>query len=332
MTGTGQLVSLTITSRLLAGNRAEDTSVRPVQAYVPAAAGKGGRFPVIYLLAPWTNAGRAQFEWKPFREALNERLDRLIAAKAIPPVVVVAVDTYSRFGGSQYIDSEFFGPHARHVLEELIPFCEAKLPIAAGMRHRAVMGRSSGGFGALRFVMDHADAFAAAGCHSGDLGFELLFGGDLVTIPNKLAKYQGSVQLFLDYAWSAPKLAGGDVHLLMLLGMCGFYSPNADAPLGFDLPIDLVTGAINHPVWQRWLSHDPVRRAAAAIERLGAVKALYIECGNRDQYHLVYGARQFRQLLQQQGVRHEYQEFNDDHSGTEYRYDVSLPILTAAIQ
>jgi enterochelin esterase-like enzyme len=329
----GQIADLSINSRILQGNRAGDPTVRPVRAYIPSAAAHTptAKFPVLYLLAAWTNAGRSQFDWKPFKESLSERLDRLIHSGAMRPAVVVAVDTYSRFGGSQYIDSDFFGPHARHIVEELIPFCEQNLPILSGPKHRGVFGRSSGGFGALRLAMDFPGIFSAAASHSGDMGFELLFGGDLVNFPDKLSRYQGKVRNFLDFAWQAPKLSGGDVHLLMLLGMCGFYSPNLSSDDGFDLPIDLQNGSIRHDIWSKWLENDPVRRSKLKRDGLALLKYLYLDCGTRDQYHLLYGARQLHGNLSALGVRHDFEEFNDDHSGTDYRFDVSLPAMTNAL-
>jgi enterochelin esterase-like enzyme len=329
----GQIADLSINSRILQGNRAGDPAVRPVRAYVPSDPRRAdsSKFPVLYLLSAWTNAGRSQFEWKPFKESLPDRLDRLMNSGLMKPAVVVAVDTYSRFGGSQFIDSEFFGAHAQHIIEELIPFCEQNLPILPGAGFRGVFGRSSGGFGALRLAMDFPGVFSAAASHSGDMGFDLLYGGDLVNFPNKLARFECNVSAFLDYAWKAPKLSGGDIHLLMLLGMCGFYSPNLQSELGFDLPIDLKDGSIHPEIWSKWLENDPVRMAIPRQDILRQMKYLYIDCGTRDQYHLLYGARQLHKGLNSVGVRHVYEEFNDDHSGTDYRYDRSLPSMIDAL-
>ncbi|MDB5858270.1 MAG: enterochelin esterase, partial [Ramlibacter sp.] len=64
---------------------------------------------------------------------------------------------------------------------------------------------------------------------------------------------------------------------------------------------------------------------------LKALKALYIDCGDVDQYNLVYGARRMHKRLGALGVRHVYEEFADDHSSVDYRMDVSLPILAKAL-
>ena len=51
----------------------------------------------------------------------------------------------------------------------------------------------------------------------------------------------------------------------------------------------------------------------------------------KDQYHLHYGARAFVRKLESLGIPHRYEEFDDNHSGTDYRLDVSLPFLYEAV-
>ena len=328
----GTVKSLKIESDLLHGARGTSEHVRPVLAYIPDSGQDAEKlFPVLFILAPWTGAGRSQFDWKPFREGLVERFDRLILRGKMAPAVVVSVDLFTSFGGSQYINSYFFGPHGDHICEELIPFCERELPILKGPDHRGVFGRSSGGYGALRLALDYPGVFGAVACHSGDLGFDLMFGGDLPDFCSRLARYR-DVNEFLEYTQKAHKISGGDIHLLMLLGMAGFYSPNLHEPNGYDLPVDLHDGVINQKVWSRWLEHDPVRIIDRRSEGLRDLKYLYIECGLKDQYNLLFGARQFHSKLQGAKIRHRYEEFNDNHSGTEYRYDISMPEMVRALQ
>ena len=327
----GEVVQRFFTSALLKGNRAGMTEERPVPVYLPpsAATAKNTQFPVLYCLAPWTNAGRTQFDWRPFKESLPDRLERLFAA-GMPECVVVAPDLYTDFGGSQYIDSEYFGPHASHLVQELFPYIEQNFPVLPGAKHRGVFGRSSGGFGGLRLAMDFTGSVAAVACHSGDMGFDLLFGSDYATLAKALQRYGCDPNEFLDRIADTPKLSGRDVHVLMLLGCSGFYSPSA-ANLGFDLPIDLKTGALQNDVIEKWRTHDPVRRIEATHANLKKLSYLFIECGQRDQYNLLYGARQLRERLEEYDVKHEYAEFDDDHSGTDYRYDVSLPKMVQVL-
>ena len=54
-----------------------------------------------------------------------------------------------------------------HVVDELIPFVEARLPVEGGRGWRATLGTSQGGFGALKLPLQHPDLFAAATSLSG---------------------------------------------------------------------------------------------------------------------------------------------------------------------
>lgn len=322
-----------VKSRVLAHTRAGMDPVRPISVFIPEEARNdpSRRFPVLYCLAPWTSAGRSQFDWQPFRESLQERLLRLIRSETIPPCVVVSPDLYTEFGGSQYIDSSFLGDHATHIVKELIPYVESQFPVKPGAKHRGVFGRSSGGFGALRLAMDFPGEFSTVGCHSGDLGFELVYRRELIELSNGLKRHEYDVTRFLDHCRTAVKLSGHETHLLMLIGMGASYSPNEASPLGFDLPIELRSGRFHEAIWKKWMAHDPVERIETHQDGLRRLEALYVECGNRDQYNLQYGARQFAEKLKKLEIPATYLEFDDNHSGTSYRYDVSLPLLLRAL-
>jgi hypothetical protein len=69
----------------------------------------------------------------------------------------------------------------------------------------------------------------------------------------------------------------------------------------------------------------------ACRENLRRLRGLFIDCGSRDQYFVQYGARAFTQKLSALGIAHRYEEFDDNHSGIDYRMDVSLPFLYAAL-
>ncbi|MFW7381815.1 MAG: alpha/beta hydrolase [Oligoflexus sp.] len=316
----------------MADNPAGMAVERPVTVYLPHEEAAGtSSLPVLYCLAPWTSAGRQQFDWQAFKESLWDRLDRLISKELMKPSIVVCPDLYTAFGGSQYINSSYLGRHADYIVDELIPYIENRYPVAKGAAHRGVFGRSSGGFGALRLAMDYPGRFAAIACHSGDMGFETAFRKDLPDLCQALFRYQGDVQRLLDDCWRAVKIGGREIHLLMLLGLAASYSPNLEKPEGFDLPVNWYDATIIDEVWQQWLDHDPVVRVKSKDEALRQLKLLYMDCGNRDQYFLHFGARQMHDKLEKMGIKHRYEEFDDNHSGTAYRYDVSLPLLAEAI-
>jgi hypothetical protein len=114
--------------------------------------------------------------------------------------------------------------------------------------------------------------------------------------------------------------------------MAASYDPDPKAPLGFRVPFNLETGELIRQRWKRWLEHDPTLLVDRYKGNLKSLKGIYIDCGWRDQYHIHYGARLLSKRLAEAGVRHTYEEFDDNHSEVDYRMDVSLPFLYRALK
>ena len=115
---------------------------------------------------------------------------------------------------------------------------------------------------------------------------------------------------------------------LMNLAMAASYDPDPKAPNGFRLPFDLETGELIEARWRRWLDHDPIYMVKDHYEQLATLRGIYIDCGWRDQYNIHYGCRLLSRELHRCGIKHTYEEFDDDHSGIDYRMDRSLGFLT----
>ena len=326
----GRVERHAVESALLAGNPLGDDPVRDVPVYLPPGYDPEGtaRHPVLFGLAGFTGTGASFLSYDWYQGSLPERLDRLIAAGTLDPVVVVLVDGMTRLGGNQYIDSPAVGPWARHIVEELVPWAERTFRIRPGRDHRGVFGKSSGGFGALRLAMDHAETFAGAACHSGDCYFEYAYGPHLPRAVDAL-RAAGGLEAFLAGLRAAPTFPGRLFPALEVVALAHFYSPRAEG--GIDLPFDPVSGERREAVFARWRAHAPVERCAAARDALRSLRHLHIECGTRDEYHLHLGARILSARLGDLGVVHQHLEFDDGHRHLGYRYDVSLPALVRAL-
>ena len=68
-----------------------------------------------------------------------------------------------------------------------------------------------------------------------------------------------------------------------------------------------------------------------AQDNLRKLKAFYIDCGDVDQYNMIYGSRLLHRKLEAAGIPHAYEEFPDNHSSVDYRMDISLPLLAKAL-
>lgn len=329
----GTTTTITIDSRALAGNLLGDPSSRAVAVYVPRECEPAGSYPLFVFLAGFTGSGLRHLSWQAFGESIPQRIDRLIREGKIGPVVAAFPDGFTSLGGNQYIDSIAMGRWEEFLISEMIPRVEREFPVRADRVARAVLGKSSGGYGALAHGLLHAETWGAVACHSGDIGFDWVYRADFPKTLGVLARFGGDIEAFLRALEEKPKIADDEMHALMALAMAATYDPDASAPKGIRLPVDPRTCALDETRWAAWLAHDPLHMVErpACRENLRRLHGLFIDCGSRDQYFVQYGARSFTQKLSALGIAHRYEEFDDNHSSIDYRMDVSLPFLYAAL-
>lgn len=329
----GTVTQVAHRSDVLADNPWGDPVERQIAVYLPAGYSEAG-VPGITLwdLAAFTNAGPGHLNWRNHGENLPARLDRLIGEGAMPPVVVVIPDCYTSLGGNQYVNSPGLGRYADYLVQELVPFVEARFNVQRNRDGRAVFGKSSGGYGALYHAMHYPETWGAAASHAGDVGFDLLFRSAFPTACGVLAVYGGDPQAFLEAFWRRNRPAGHDYTTLMILAMAASYDPDPADPGRIRLPFDLRTCEIDPERWRRWLAFDPLVQLGSRVEALNSLHALYIDVGRFDQYHIQYGTRRLVDALVQHGIAHRYEEFDGTHSAIDWRLDHSLPHLAAALK
>ncbi len=320
---------LFLDSAVLKDNLLGDPARRIIDIHVPH--GHDGRgLPLLVDLVGFTAGGPAHTNWKNFGENVPERLDRLVASGAMSPAVVAFPDCFTSLGGNQYINSAAMGRWADFLLQEAVPLVEQHFG-CGGPGRRGVFGKSSGGYGAIAHAMLYPDFWSAAACHSGDMGFELVYLPEFPAVLRALAPFKNDIRGWLEAFRAKKKTADADMHILMMLAMCATYDPDPSAFMGLRLPVDPWSCEVIPERWANFMAWDPVVMAERLGPGLSRLKALYIDCGDVDQYNLVHGARRLHRLLERQGVAHVYEEFPDNHSSIDYRMDVSLPLLARAL-
>jgi hypothetical protein len=326
----GTLLVEDFDSEVLRGNRLGDRSLRHPLVYLPPGyESSEERYPVTFCLAGFTGSSWSFVNYDPFVPSLPQRFERLMTDGRCGPAILVMVDGMTALGGNQYINSPAVGAYADHILTELVPYVDRTYR-TLGDGHRGVMGKSSGGYGAIIHAMKHADVWSAAACHSGDMYFDYCYLPDFAAAIDALREHE-DVAAWLEGFRQKPKKEGKDVSVLNIVAMSAFYSPNSSSPLGLDLPFELPSGRIRPDVWACWLEHDPVRLVEKHVDALRSLKLLFVDCGSKDEFKLHHGARILVQRLTELGVDHQYEEFDDTHMGIQYRYDVSLPLLVEAL-
>ncbi len=323
-------------SQILQGNLPGDATERMLPVYLPPGYDDNPdkRYPVIYVLAGHGGSGPLMLAPVAWGESFPERIDRLISSGAMGPVIAVLPDCWTIFGGAQYLNSSALGQYEDYLIQELIPHVDANYRTLPSREHRAITGKSSGGYGAMVQSMRHPEVFSAVASHSGDIYFEFGLLPDLAKLHANLLKFDGLEGFIEQIPTIKPKTHDPFFSVLGMLCYGAAYAPNPQAHRGFDMPIDMETGALREDVWQRWLVWDPVRMIDQP-EHIAAwrqMSYIYLDCGLWDELNFPVGTRILSKKLDALGLKHDFELFNDGHINVPYRYDTSLPRLEKVIR
>ncbi|RME26914.1 MAG: esterase [Deltaproteobacteria bacterium] len=350
----GRVVCLDHASRVLADNPWGDPAHRDLHVLLPPGYDVDDRrYPAVLLLPGYAGTGEGMLSRGLTDISIASRIDRLIhgippdapavgpgafddagridPTRGCPPFIAVLPDCMTRLGGSQFVDSPAMGAYATWLVDEIMPFVDGRFRTTGRW---GVAGRSSGGFGALHLAMTRPGRFSAVVSHAGDMGFDLIWLGDL---PRAVAGVQaaGGLGPFMDNCWRPQRWSPEHFSALMIIAMSCCFSPDmdADGPVPARLPVDFETGAVDFEVFELWKRFDPLERVhdPAAQDALRQLDLLFIDAGDRDEYLLHLGARRLSAALSDADIPHIHEEFPGGHRGTAWRWDRSLPLLAEAL-
>ncbi len=327
----GTLTEHVIVSEVLRGNPLGDPHERPLWVYLPPgyADEPARRYPSVYVIQGFTGH-LAMWRNRPaFQQPFTETADAVFASGQAPPAIVVYVDAWTKYGGSQFVDSPGTGRYHSYLCDEVVPWVDERFRTIAERAHRAIMGKSSGGFGAMITPMLRPDLFGALASHAGDALYEYCYLPEFGAALRALRGYDGDIwKWWDDFRERVPFTSPADRPLITVLGVAACFSAREDGSV--ELPFDPHTGVLRPEVWQRWLALDPVRMAPGHAEALRSLRAIWIDSGTRDDYFLDVGAAAFRDELRRIGVADDvihYELFDATHAGIDYRYPMSLAWL-----
>ena len=245
--------TVSFVSEALRGNPLGDPNERPLHVWVPEDTSRS--YPCVYVIQGMAGQVDAWFNVEPWTLSYPDRIDALA-----PEAVVVLVDAFTRFGGSQFVDSPAIGNYHTYLCDEIVPYVDAHFPTLAAREHRGIQGKSSGGYGSMITPLLRPDLFGGLATHAGDALFEVCYARDFAPAARALRDaYDGSFDAFwADFLSGRPVLTSPyDELLVNTYAMCAAYSPRPDGTV--ELPFDLETGELDPEVWARWLRFDPGR-------------------------------------------------------------------------
>jgi hypothetical protein len=316
----------TFTSDALRGNPLGDPHERTLHVWTPADDSR--RYPTVYVIQGMAGMADAWFNVAPWSPSFPD-----LIATLDPDAVVALVDAFTAVGGSQFLDSPGIGNYHTYLCDELVPYVDANFPTLAAREHRGIQGKSSGGYGSMITPLLRPDLFGGLATHAGDALFEVGYSRDFAPAARALREqYGGSYDAFwADFRSGRPVLSvPSDEVLVNTYAMAAAYSARPDGSV--ELPFDIETGELIPEVWARWLRFDPVRlaREDSHRETLRNLRAVWIDAGRADEYHLELGAIAFHREVVAAGVpedRVHFELFEGKHGGLTWRYPLSLAFL-----
>jgi hypothetical protein len=331
----GHIHEHVLDSALLRRNVLGDPHERPLWVYVPPgyAEEPERRYASVYVIQGYTGHVGMWRNRTAFRQPFIETADAVFGRGEAPPTIVVYVDAWTAYGGSQFVDSPGTGAYHSYLCEEVVPFVDRRYRTVASREHRAISGKSSGGFGAMVTPMLRPDVFGALATHAGDALYEFCYLPEFAKAVRYLREYDGDIQAWwADFRGRTAFTKEADQALLMMLGVSACFSADRDGtPL---LPFDAETGQIVPALWQRWLDWDPVRMVERYADAVRSWRAVWIDGGTRDEWYLDLGAKAFQREITRAGLpgeRIHCELFEGGHGAIEYRYPLALAWLAGRI-
>src|SRR3954465_4746869 len=331
----GTLDRLGVESEALAGNPLGDPSRRPLYVYRPPGVERDHPKPLasVYVIQGFTGQLDMWFTRQPFEPTMIERLDAMFAGGGCPDAIVVFVDAWTSFGGSQFINSTSTGRYLDYLTDEVVAFVDAKYPTLADRDHRGLTGKSSGGYGAMVVPMLRPDVFGALASHAGDALFEACY---LPIFPAAARKLRDDFEGSWDVVWERIRAADhfdfDRFENADLYGYAAAYSPDPQQPGKALMPFELTTGRLIDEVWAQWLDWDPVRMAPRHADALRSMRRIHLESGKKDEWYLDLGAQAFSAELDKLGGEHTLQRFERKLGGWPHRYPAAIRELVLALR
>jgi S-formylglutathione hydrolase FrmB len=276
-----------------------------------------------------TSQARAWFNVSPFTPTLAEQIGALGL-----DAIIVAVDGFTSLGGAQWIDSPAIGDYGRYLCDDVVGFVDERFRTLPEPAHRGLAGTSSGGFGAMVWSMLRPDLFGGFATHAGDALFEVSLAAEFAPAAQALRNlYGGSFEEFwANFRSGRPVFENSTDPLLQnVYATAAAFSATAwDGTV--ELPFRLETGVLRPEIFARWLAWDPVRLAAVHAGALAGLRAIWIDAGRNDEYHLDLAAVAFRDAVVAAGAETRamhFEIFDGGHRRLGRRLTFSLPFLAA---
>jgi pimeloyl-ACP methyl ester carboxylesterase len=293
---------------------------------------QGPPFPILYLLTDFQGD-----ENYYFARMVQHIADSLIYEGEIKQLYIATVDVSTPYGGSWFVDNDFFGWFETMITSEWINFIENQLAghlnVIRKRESRAIGGFGMGGYGAIKLAAKHPELYGS------------------VSASNPAGKFEGDGDLngidvlidnvFEEQGWHIPAslsefrdldtlhMRESKPYTMLFLSMAQAFSPHPEEGqpgfddsttflpfYGVDMPFDY-NANLYQAVWDKWIAND-----------LDVILAEY--GGNYDSIPLYIEYSDTNQFMfneQAQSIMNTFDELGIDYTSATYSGYSGYPAL-----
>ncbi len=311
-------------------------------------------FPIVYHLTGFLGDNT---EYAASDRAV---MDMMIDAGQIMPLIIVAPDpSVLIYGSNYYANSTLTGLFENYIIEELIPYVDAKYrqrktPSGESRFYRAIMGQSMGGYGSFLYGVRHPELFIAfcgdsptsfwlsntnAASPPGNPIWRLMYTFNKLLMPGIM---QNNGQL----------LPTNDDTTFLFFSWAATFSPNPARPFLVDYPFEVDDATLKPVIIQTssgpsfvpapsiialWQTFDPILSLQANEQTL-LRQAIYMDAGSNPITEIIdnVGARYFSDALTNLNINNQYLLFEGGHTTCTsiqelncYRFSTNLKLFSA---
>lgn len=321
--------TLIVNSKALIGNPLGDPTTR--RQFILSPKNLNADTPVVFCLSGYGSDAWKNFSFAGFDSNLAQDLDMWTVQKLIPEALYVFVNAWTKWGGSQFINSVGSGRYEDYLIQDLIPEFKKYFPEVATTKNWVVMGGSSGGYGALSLGSKYPDLFPFVVALAPDSLFDVSLKPEIYKYLPYISEYGGLKNFIKAFDQGLVKVSHDILFgLLNFVATTHCYAPqNAQGELQFPMTLE---GQWDEQIWHNWLCHDPVKFLIANLDNLKKLKALKIYTGDKDEYGLQFGSRQIYKSIKANSINIDYTELSGTHRSLKHFRNPALVSIFQAIK
>lgn len=329
----GTLITVQVHSPALEGNLLGDHADRSVNIYLPKSyySCPEKRFPVIYFLHGMPAGENSLIDPLPFEifrqmaqlqapvdfpeEGFTGWINHLINEEGMNEVIIVMPDAANRYALSCYTNSTVQGNYEDYIVDDLVPYIDARYRTIPNFNFRAVTGHCMGGYGALRIAMKNPHIFRYVAALSPAILPEesVLFIAQYILMEQEIWGFPGPTP----YNPSAPfKFATNSLY-----SFAAAWLPNPDNPPYYvDLPFTYVNGipVPDDQLMAQWNAQNLFALVTDHQKGLDKLKSVYFDCGIFDELGMYQPDQVLHEMLINMNIEHQFETYEGTHISNLY--------------